>query len=171
LRRAWQPSPGLVVEKNTARIFKRINILEYKSPEDYFSVYDFYKVLSYTYLYAAPNKTDTRDMTVSIIETRHPRDLFTYFEEENRSVTATSPGVYVVGGYPVAVQVIESKKLPFEENLWLKGLSDDLSAAAGAIPGESRKRTAETGAYIQVILSANKETIEEITARQTYARE
>jgi hypothetical protein len=51
--------------------------------------------------------------------------LFAYFgEEKNVSVTETSPGVYVVGGYPVGVQVIESKRLPFEENLWLKGLSN-----------------------------------------------
>ncbi|MDR1637878.1 MAG: hypothetical protein LBR93_11145, partial [Treponema sp.] len=82
----------------------------------------FYKVLSYAYLYAALNKTDTREMTVSVIGTRHPRELFAYFgEEQNVSVTETSAGVYVVGGYPVGVQVIESKRLPFEENLWLRG--------------------------------------------------
>jgi hypothetical protein len=90
------------------------------------SVYDFYKVLSYAYLYAALNKTDTRDMTVSVIETRHPRELFSYLgEEKNCTITETSPGVYVVSGYPVLIQVIESKKLPLEENLWLKGLSNE----------------------------------------------
>jgi hypothetical protein len=139
--------------------------MEYKSPEDYFSVYDFYKVLSYAYLYAALNKTDTRDMTVSVIETRHPRELFAYFVGEHCAVTETSTGVYVVSGYPVDIQVIESKKLPFEENLWLKGLSNDLNAeAAGSILKESRKRNreAELGAYIYAILSANKETIREV---------
>ncbi|MDR0637045.1 MAG: hypothetical protein LBF87_08200, partial [Treponema sp.] len=159
-------APELVIKKNIAQIFKRINILEYKSPEDYFSVYDFYKVLSYAYLYAALNKTDIRDMTISIIETRHPRDLFAYLgEEKNCSVTETSPGIYVVSGYHVAIQVIESKKLSFEENLWLKGLSDDLNAeAAGAILEESRKREREPdlGAYIYAILSANKKTIREV---------
>ncbi|MDR1175518.1 MAG: hypothetical protein LBK83_08635 [Treponema sp.] len=113
---------GLVIEKNIAQVFKGVNLLEFKSPEDYFSVYDFYKVLSYAYLYAALNKTNTRDMTVSVIETRHPRDLFAYLEGENCAVSETSAGVYVVSGYPVAIQVIESKKLPLEENLWLKGL-------------------------------------------------
>jgi hypothetical protein len=158
--------PDLVIEKNIARIFKAVNILEYKSPEDYFSVYVFYKVLSYAYLYAALNKTDTRDMTVSIIETRHPRDLFTYFgKEKNCAVTETSPGVYVVSGYPVDMQVIESKKLPLEENLWLKGLSKDLNAeVADTILEESRKREreAELGAYIYALLRANVETIEEV---------
>jgi hypothetical protein len=74
--------------------------LEYKSPEDYFSVHDFYKVLSYAYLYAALNKTDTRDMTVSVIETRHPRDLLAYFEGENCAVSEISAGVYVVSRRP-----------------------------------------------------------------------
>jgi hypothetical protein len=153
----------LAIEKNIARVFKRVNILEYKSPEDYFSVYGFYKVLSYTYLYAALNKTGMRDMTVSVIETRHPRELLSYFREGERCrVEETSPGIYAVGGYPVVIQVIESRKLPLSENLWLKGLSNDLNAeAAGTIPEESRKRTreAEFGAYIHAILSANKKTI------------
>jgi hypothetical protein len=159
-------APELVIEKNIARIFKRVNILEYKSPEDYFSVYDFYKVLSYVYLYAALNKTDTRGMTVSVIETRHPRELFAYFEgEKNCTVAETSPGIYVFGGYPVAVQVIESKKLSFEENLWLKGLSNDLNAAvAGTILEESRRgeRETEIGAYLYAILNANAKTIREV---------
>jgi hypothetical protein len=155
--------PDLVIEKNIAQVFKGVNLLEYKSPEDYFSVYDFYKVLSYAYLYAALNKTDTRDMTVSVIETRHPRELFAYFAGENCAVAEISAGVYVVSGYPVDIQVIESKKLPLEENLWLKGLSKDLNAeVAGTILEESRKRDVELGAYLYAILSANKETIREV---------
>jgi hypothetical protein len=159
-------APDLVIEKNIARIFKGVNVLEYKSPEDYFSVYDFYKVLGYACLYAALNKTDMGDMTVSVIETRHPRELFSYFGEgKDCVVEETSPGVYVVSGYPVAVQVIESKKLPFEENLWLKGLSKDLNAeAADIILKESRKReqVRELGAYIYAILRANAKTIGEV---------
>jgi hypothetical protein len=92
--------------------------------------------------------------------------LFAYFgEEKNVSVTETSAGVYVVGGYPVAVQVIESKRLPFEENLWLKGLSNDLNAvAAETILEESRKgeHAAELGAYLHAILSANVKIIREV---------
>jgi hypothetical protein len=71
--------------------------------------------------------------------------------------------VYVVSGYPVDIQVIESKKLPLEENLWLKGLSNDLNAeVADTILEESRKREAELGAYIYALLRANTETIEEV---------
>ncbi|MDR0710025.1 MAG: hypothetical protein LBF77_08170 [Spirochaetaceae bacterium] len=159
-------APELVIKKNIARIFKRVNILEYKSPEDYFSVYDFYKVLSYVYLYAALHKVDITDMTISIIETRHPRELLLYFEQEGHCrVEETAPGIYSVSGYPMAIQVIETKKLPLRENLWLKGLSNDLNAeAAGTIleAGWKRAREVEIGAYLYAILSANGETIEEV---------
>jgi hypothetical protein len=158
--------PKLVIEKNIARIFKGVNILEYKSPDDYFSVHDFYKVLGYAFLYAALNRTALEDLTVSIMETRHPRDLFRYLREEQRCVVAEdSPGVYHIKGYPLAIQVIESRKLPEGENLWLKGLTKDLNAAAAeTILEESRKRGKgeELGAYLYALIRANLKTIREV---------
>jgi hypothetical protein len=160
--------PALIIEKNIARIFKRVNILEYKSPDDYFAVEDFYKVLSYGYLYAALNKTRVQDMTLTVIETRHSRNLFKYLkEEENREVSETSPGIYRITGYTLEIQVIESKKLPLEENLWLKGLAKDLNAVvAGTILRESWKRGkgAELGAYIYALIQGNPRTLREVVA-------
>jgi hypothetical protein len=159
-------SPGAIIKKNIALVFKQVNILEYKSPEDYFSVYDFYKVLSYAFLYAALNKTVMEDLTVTVIETRHPRELFTYIEKDgNHKVEEFSSGIYHITGYPLTIQVIESKKLPLPENLWLKGLTNDLNVAvADIILKESRKRgkEAELAAYIYALISANTETIEEV---------
>jgi hypothetical protein len=161
-------APDLVIEKNIARIFRRINIMEYKSPDDYFSVHDFYKVLSYAFLYAALNKVSVEDMTFSIIETRHPRELFKYVEEEwHGAVTETAPGIYQITGYPLSIQVIESKKLPFEENLWLKGLTKDLNAkAARSILEESRKKGpgADIAAYLHALINANRKAIQEVLA-------
>jgi hypothetical protein len=123
-------APEAVIEKNIARIFKRVNLLEYKSPEDYVSVGDFYKVLGYAFLYAALNRTPVEEMTVSIIESRYPRELFKYLRETAKcGVAESSPGIYAITGYPAVVQVIDSKKLSLGENLWLKGLNNDLNAA------------------------------------------
>jgi hypothetical protein len=159
-------APELIIEKNIARIFRRVNILEYKSPDDYFSVYDFYKVLSYTFLYAALNKTGMSDLTVTVIETRYPRELFKYLgEDKNYGVRESSPGIYVISGYPVAIQVIESKKLPPGENLWLRGLTTDLNTeTADTILKESRKKGKEAGlaAYLYALLHANAKTIQEV---------
>jgi hypothetical protein len=158
-------APEAVIEKNIARIFKRINLLEYKSPEDYFSVSDFHKVLGYAFLYASFNKTPLEEMTISVIETRHPRDLLKYLGERRCGVTENSPGVYVVSGHLVAIQIIECQKLALKENLWLKGLNTHLQTAeATIILEESRKRSkeAQLGAYLHALLSANQETIEEV---------
>jgi hypothetical protein len=161
-------APDLVIEKNIARIFRRINILEYKSPDDYFSVYDFYKVLSYASLYAVLNKTLLEDMTISMIGTRHPRKLLKYFTEGADEVNEVSPGIHVITGRHLTIQVIESRKLPFEENLWLKGLTKDLNAvAAGSILKESWKKgigEAEFGAYLYALATANLKTIQEAIA-------
>jgi hypothetical protein len=159
-------APEATIEKNIARIFKQVNLLEYKSPDDYFSVYDFHKVLAYAFLYSALNRTPIEEMTISIVETRYPRELFKYIEEnKNRQVSESSPGIYGISGYPVAIQVIECKKLDLRENLWLKGLTKDLNAAAaGTILEESRKKGkgVQMGAYLYALMNANREIIREV---------
>jgi hypothetical protein len=161
-------APEVTIEKNIARMFRRVNILEYKSPDDYFSVYDFYKVLSYAFLYAAINKIGIEELTLSIIETRYARDLFKYLGENPRyGVDEYSAGIYRISGYPLGIQVIESKRLPFEENLWLKGLTKDLNVrAAGTILEESRKKGygAELAAYLYALIRGNVKTIREVIA-------
>jgi hypothetical protein len=158
-------APDLVIEKNIARIFRRINVLEFKSPDDYFSVHDFYKVLSYAFLYAALNKVSVGDMTLSIIETRHPRKLFKHIKETGHGrISETVPGIYRITGYPLEIQVIESKKLPLEKNLWLRGLTKDLNAkTAGSILRESREKGTETdiSAYLYTLINANLKAVEE----------
>jgi hypothetical protein len=69
------------LEKNIAAIFRKDNILEYKSPEDYLSVEDFYKVYGYACLYAALNKVPVTDLTLTFVESRHPRKLLGHLRE------------------------------------------------------------------------------------------
>jgi hypothetical protein len=67
--------------------------------------------------------------------------------------------------------VIESKKLPFEENLWLKGLAKDLNAkATRSILEESRKKGpgVELAAYLHALINANRKAIQEV---QTMAKD
>jgi hypothetical protein len=105
-------------------------------------------------------------MTITAIETRYPRELFRYLEGSGGcNIRESSPGIYVVSGYPLDIQVIESKKLTLTENLWLKGLDNGLNAAeAGIILEESRKKGkgAGLGAYLYTLISANIKTMEEV---------
>ena len=119
---------GFTIDKNIARIFRTDNIFEYKSPEDYLSVKDFLKVYAYANLYAAntPN-IELSDITITFVENKYPRKLMKYLTGTRKyNVEEISPGIYFVSGDYIPIQIIESKKLPANENLWLKSLTNDL---------------------------------------------
>jgi len=62
-------APNLVIEKNIASIFREVNLLEYKSPDDYVSVTDFYKVYGYACLYASFEKFPIREKKPGFMHT------------------------------------------------------------------------------------------------------
>ncbi|MDR1248488.1 MAG: hypothetical protein LBK63_04205 [Treponema sp.] len=150
----------LAIDKNIARIFKSDNLVEFKSPEDYLSVKDFLKVYAYACLYVAITpETVLSDVTLTFVEHRHPRELIGYLTgERNYGVEETSPGVYTVSEDYLPIQLIETKRLSAEENLWLKSLTNDLEAGAARTILERKKKTARKAplnAYLDVLLRAN----------------
>jgi hypothetical protein len=152
----------LAINKNIARIFRSDNIVEFKSPEDYLSVKDFLKVYAYACLYAAITpEAELSGVTLTFVEHRHPRELISYLTDERRyRVEETGPGIYRVSGDYLPIQIIETKRLSAEENLWLKSLTNDLERGTARAILEGRKeaaREAPLGAYIDVLMRANPE--------------
>ena len=152
----------LVIDKNIARIFRADNILEYKSPGDYLAVNDFLKVNAYANLYAVLTPgVDFAELSLSFVERRHPYKLLRYLTEtRGYTVEETSPGIYMVFGDYLPIQIIESGKLSERENLWLRSLAKDLRAVnADGILDEAEKsgNKAQLGAYLDVIIRANPE--------------
>jgi hypothetical protein len=158
---------GLLIDKKFAVIFRDWNILEYKSPEDHVSVNDFQKVYAYACLYSAFKKVPVNDITISFIESRYPRKLVGFLRKTRGfTVEKTSPGIYTVKGDAVAVQVIDSRHLPEEENLWLKHLRGRLDKnTRGKVIAEADKqdKTVSLEPYINVISRANPGFFEEVT--------
>jgi len=157
----------LVIDKNIARIFRSDNILEYKSPEDYLSVKDFWKVYSYANLYAAITQgVELSDITLTFVGSRHSRELLRYLTEVRRyTIEEASPGIYGVTGDYLPIQIIESKRLPEGENFWLNSLKTDLDTRRlSAILRERGKRGLEASldAYIDIIQRANPKLIKEV---------
>ncbi|MDR1174917.1 MAG: hypothetical protein LBK83_05545 [Treponema sp.] len=151
--------------KNIAAIFRSINIFEYKSPTDYVSIGDFYKVYGYACLYASLEHVPVTECTLSFVESRHPRDLLAHFRKvRGYRVEERSPGIYTVSGDILPIQIIESKRLLAEENLWLRDLDNRLDMAgirevAKAVEGLGKG--AGAGAYLEVITRANAEQVKE----------
>ena len=157
----------LIINKSIARIFRTDNVVEYKSPEDYLSVRDFLKVYAYANLYAAITPgVDLADLTLTFVESRYPRKLLRYLTGvRGYTVEKTSPGIYRVSGDYIPIQIIESKKLSEDENLWLKSLRNDLEAhSMDAILKQGKKQGPEESldAYMDVILRANERTYTEV---------
>jgi hypothetical protein len=138
-------------------------LLEFKSPEDYLSIKDFLKVCAYANLYAAITPgVDFSDITLTFVENRYPRKLMRYLTDvRHYTVKEPLPGIHIVSGDYLPIQIIESGKLRETENLWLKSLTNDLKIrAANAILKEGQKRVNKTplDAYLDIVLRANPET-------------
>jgi len=157
---------GAVIEKNIAAIFRDVNLVEYKSPTDYLSIDDFYKVYAYACLYVSFQKTPANDLTISFVESHRPDKLIAHLEKERGyTVVENGQGIYTVHGDIFPIQVIDSRYLPEDENLWLKNLSNALDVSAVQRVGDAAERQgkgARLQAYLAAILKANPLAIQEV---------
>ena len=71
--------PGAVIKNEIGSIFKQHNLLEYKSPDDGFSIDDYYKAIGYACIYKSFGETvdaiPAQEITVSFFREAYPRDL------------------------------------------------------------------------------------------------
>jgi hypothetical protein len=153
------------VKKNIAAIFRQINILEYKSPDDYVSVKDFYLVYGYACLYMALNGTDVNEMTLTFVQSGRPRELFAHLQEKRGfTIEEKSAGIYTVTEDVLPIQVINTRQLSSEDNLWLRDLDNRLDAAeTGRLTAKIHKlgKAAQIGAYLYAIMKANAKSLQE----------
>jgi hypothetical protein len=157
---------NLVITKNIAAIFRETNIIEYKSPDDYVSVEDFYKVYGYACLYIALNKTPVTDITITFVENRYPRNLTGYLKTVRRfDIEESGPGIYTVRGDAIPIQIIEGRRLPAEENAWLRDLDHGLDPAELiriSTKIDRLGKAANIGAYTEALFRANSAALREV---------
>jgi hypothetical protein len=155
----------VVIRKNIAAIFREANLLEYKSPEDYISVSNFYKVYGYACLYASFERIPITNLTVSFVESHYPEKLLKHLETVRKyKVEENSPGIYTVTGDIFPIQIIDSCRLSADENLWLKNLSNSLDPFSVIKVKEKVTRldkAARVQAYMNAIAKANYHAVEE----------
>ena len=155
----------VVIRKNIAVIFREWNLLEYKSPDDYISVADYYKVYGYACLYTSFQKIPITSLTLSFIESRYPGKLLDHLRNKRKySVAETSPGIYTVSGDILPIQIIDSRKLSVDENLWLKNLSNGLDRFTIERVGREiskQGKAARLAAYLYALTEANPAAMKE----------
>ena len=119
------------IRNEIGRLFKKYNIIEYKSPKDELNIDTLYKVGAYTSLYKAYGDTvDERradEITTTLIRKAKPVKLFHYFEEHGISLENPFKGIYYVkNGVLFPTQIIVTKELNPQEHIWLTALSDGM---------------------------------------------
>lgn len=158
------------IRKNIGWIFKKHNIVEYKSPDDYLSIDDFYKVYGYTCFYKADtpstNTISIQDLTITFISHRYPQKLLRHLTmERNFKIQKIEKGIYYLLGDFIPIQFIVTSKLSSKENLWLKGLTNDLKDMnlTAALAEDYQKHRTNTlyQSVMDIIMRANKHQFEE----------
>ena len=159
------------VRKNIGRIFRKHNIIEYKSPKDYLSIDDFYKVYGYTCFYkadtGAADEIKANELTMTFVCSRYPAKLIRHLREKRGyTIEKQEDGIYYMKGDYFPIQIIVTSKLSETENLWLKNLTDNMKEVESAkklIDDYGKHR--ENDLYesvMNIIMRSNKEKFQEV---------
>ena len=155
----------VVIKKNIAQIFRQFNIVEYKSPDDSVSVENYHKTHAYARLYAALQKVDINEISVTVTATRHPKKLLTFLRNQF-TVQRVQQGIYVVEGEVYPTQILVTAELSEKDNFWLAHLRKDLTAEQLVQVITMAADKPEADAYIHAITNANAETLKDLFMRK-----
>ncbi len=159
------------VKKNIGRIFKKYNIIEFKSPDDSLNVDDFYKVYGYTCFYKADaryiNSIPAEELTITFVAEKYPRKLIEHLKNVKKyRVDEKEKGIYYVYGDLIPIQILITRKLSGEENLWLKSLTNKLNETAAAEKlienYMDHKESSLHRSMIETIMRANQKLFQEV---------
>ena len=158
------------IRKNIGRIFRKHNIIEYKSPEDYLSVNDFYKVYGYTCFYQSETKRvkeiPPEEITITFICNHYPQKLLEHLKKFKRiEVEKQETGIYYLLGDSFPIQLVIVKELSKEENYWLQNLRCNLKTGEEIQEVVRRYEQVKHKAYysdvMNLIVRANQKQMEE----------
>jgi hypothetical protein len=158
---------NIEIKKNIARIFRHINIVEYKSPDVSLDVNEFCKAFAYCYVYASIRNVPITDISLSIILSIEAKTVFKHIKDVyGWEIEEASIGIYIVSGagMPFPIQIINSKKLSEEENLWLKDLRGNISLENFLTVLDKSKEIKDIvllKTYLDILNRANPKTFEE----------
>lgn len=165
------------IENELGHIFKKYNVVEYKSPDDALSIDDYYKTVGYACLYKGLGETvdqiPAHELTVSIFRESYPRQMFRAMKNLGMEIKERYPGIYYISGEQVLfdTQVVVTRQLGQETHQTLRVLSkhveeEDVRAFVGRAMRVSKSGERNNiDAVLQASVSANKEIYEAIRRR------
>jgi hypothetical protein len=120
------------IENAIGRIFRAFNLMEYKSPTDYLSVDDFYRVSAYANLLKADAKYEGGilfgDLTISLVSSKPPMLVFEHLKSiRGYELVKQEAGIYYLNKEKeIPVQFIALDELS-SEHTWLAALTNHIT--------------------------------------------
>lgn len=160
---------NISIRKSIGRIFREHNIIEYKSPDDYLSINDFYKVYAYACLYQSDTdkvkEIDPETLTITFVCSHYPREMFRHLTNTRGIIIEDKGnGIYYLKGDPIPMQLLLTPKLSEKENYWLQNLRTNLKAGTEirslVARYEKHKHSKDYEAVMDLITRANWKEME-----------
>lgn len=158
------------IGKNIGKIFRGHNIIEYKAPDDYLSINDFYKVYGYTCFYQSDTgkvkEIAPDELTITYICNHYSREVIQHLKRNRKiDVIKKGQGIYYLYGDEFPMQILITKELSKEENYWLNNLRNDLKTGEEIEELVERYEKVKQKAYysdvMELIVRANWEKMKE----------
>ena len=156
-----------VISKNIALIFKTFNLFEIKGIGSTVSIDSYYKTIGYAGLLinqtGEKNQYSSLDVSLSFLNCYYPRKLIRHLRQERKlSVEKISPGIYHINKETFIAQIIVTKELLPEDNLYLRCLTDKLHEVelADKLADDYRKHWEQEiyDRYMRQLTVANKKS-------------
>ena len=170
------------IKKNIGRIFRKYNIVEYKSPSDYLSIDDYYKVCAYAYFYKSDtgeqDKIPIEELTLTFASIKYPRKLISHLRHVwGYNVIKKDKGIYYIQKSEdiLPTQIIVTAELSKEENLWLHSLTNDIKSKEEAehlidVYNENKSNKLYES-VMNIIIKANEQKFKEARGKMCEALE
>ena len=162
--------PGHVIKKSIGKLFRQHNIVEYKSPEDYISINDFYKVIGYVCIYQSDTEKVMEilpeELTVTFVCSHYPMALIDHLKKNyGILLREVFEGIYYMDGLMFPMQVLVTDQLSKEDYIWLSRLRKDLEIKSDieplALVYKGKEKDPLYQAVMDLIIRANQEQYEE----------
>ena len=124
-------SDDVIISNKIGHIFRKHNIIEYKSPDDGFSLKTFYKTQGYACLYMVSSRhseaVNSGDVTVTMVRNSKPVKMMKQLVGLGFEIEKRYDGIYYIKGALFDTQIIVSSELDDRENKWIKSLNRNIS--------------------------------------------
>jgi hypothetical protein len=166
------------IENEIGRIFRRFNIIEYKSPDDGMSIDDYYKAVGYACLYKGLGETvnavPADELTASMVRETYPREMMKQMELLGAGIEEKYPGIYYVKGLvSFDTQIVVTSRLSKKMHSSLRVLSKAAQAEDIKIFLEEAEKLKQPGdrnnisAVLRVSVDANQSVYDRVKEDET----